>query len=130
MVYASISVYGGNKKVPFSEDDKVSNPVSLYAAAKKSNELLAHAYSKLYNISSTDLRFFTVYGLAGCPDMFNFSVTQKLVVVVPYRSSIMESASAISLILMTSSKALYGWWVAHRRKNRRRRLAIATLFGV
>ena len=107
-MYASISVYGGNKKVPFSEDDKVDNPVSLYATTKKDNELLAHAYSKLYNISSTGLRFFTVYDPAGCPDMFYFSVTQKLVMVVPYRSSIMESASAISLISMTSSKALCG----------------------
>lgn len=78
-VYASSSsVYGGNKKVPFSTDDKVDNPVSLYAATKKSNELLAHAYSKLYNIPSTGLRFFTVYGPAGRPDMFYFSATQKL----------------------------------------------------
>lgn len=80
LVYASSSsVYGGNKKVPFSTDDKVDNPVSLYAATKKSNELLAHAYSKLYNIPSTGLRFFTVYGPAGRPDMFYYSVTQKLV---------------------------------------------------
>ena len=80
LVYASSSsVYGGNKKVPFSTDDKVDNPVSLYAATKKSNELLAHAYAKLYNIPSTGLRFFTVYGPAGRPDMFYFSATQKLV---------------------------------------------------
>ena len=80
LVYASSSsVYGGNKKVPFSTDDKVDNPVSLYAATKKSNELLAHAYSKLYNIPSTGLRFFTVYGPAGRPDMFYFSATKKLV---------------------------------------------------
>ena len=80
LVYASsYSVYGGNKKVPFSTDDKVDNPVSLYAATKKSNELLAHSYSKLYNIPSTGLRFFTVYGPAGRPDMFYFSATQKLV---------------------------------------------------
>ncbi len=80
LVYASSSsVYGGNKKVPFSVEDKVDNPVSLYAATKKSNELLAHAYSKLYNIPSTGLRFFTVYGPAGRPDMFYFSATQKLV---------------------------------------------------
>ena len=80
LVYASSSsVYGGNKKVPFSTDDKVDNPVSLYAATKKSNELLAHAYSKLYNIPSTGLRFFTVYGPAGRPDMFYFSATRKLV---------------------------------------------------
>lgn len=79
LVYASSSsVYGGNKKVPFSTDDKVDNPVSLYAATKKSNELMAHAYSKLYNIPSTGLRFFTVYGPAGRPDMFYFSATQKL----------------------------------------------------
>ena len=79
LVYASSSsVYGGNKKVPFSTDDKVDNPVSLYAATKKSNELLAHSYSKLYNIPSTGLRFFTVYGPAGRPDVFYFSATQKL----------------------------------------------------
>lgn len=80
LIYASSSsVYGGNKKVPFNTDDKVDNPVSLYAATKKSNELLAHSYSKLYNIPSTGLRFFTVYGPAGRPDMFYFSATQKLV---------------------------------------------------
>ena len=79
LVYASSSsVYGGSKKVPFSTDDKVDNPVSLYAATKKSDELLAHAYSKLYNIPSTGLRFFTVYGPAGRPDMFYFSATKKL----------------------------------------------------
>ena len=79
LVYASSSsVYGGNKKVPFSIEDKVDNPVSLYAATKKSNELLAHCYSKLYNMPSTGLRFFTVYGPAGRPDMFYFSATQKL----------------------------------------------------
>ncbi len=80
LVYASSSsVYGGNKKVPFSTDDKVDNPVSLYAATKKSNELLAHSYSKLYNIPSTGLRFFTVYGPAGRPDMFYYTATNKLV---------------------------------------------------
>lgn len=79
LVYASSSsVYGGNKKIPFSTDDKVDNPVSLYAATKKSNELLAHSYSKLYNIPSTGLRFFTVYGPAGRPDMFYFSATNTL----------------------------------------------------
>ncbi len=79
LVYASSSsVYGGNKKVPFSVDDPVDHPVSLYAATKKSNELLAHSYSKLYNIPSTGLRFFTVYGPAGRPDMFYYSATQKL----------------------------------------------------
>ena len=80
LVYASSSsVYGGNRKIPFSTDDPVDHPVSLYAATKKSNELLAHAYSKLYNIPSTGLRFFTVYGPAGRPDMFYFSATNKLV---------------------------------------------------
>ena len=79
LVYASSSsVYGSNKKVPYSTDDKVDNPVSLYAATKKSNELLAHAYSKLYNIPSTGLRFFTIYGPAGRPDMAYFSFTNKL----------------------------------------------------
>ena len=79
LVYASSSsVYGNNKNVPFSTDDKVDNPVSLYAATKKSNELLAHSYSKLYNIPSTGLRFFTVYGPAGRPDMFYYSATKKL----------------------------------------------------
>lgn len=80
LVYASSSsVYGSNKKVPYSTEDKVDNPVSLYAATKKSNELMAHAYSKLYNIPSTGLRFFTVYGPAGRPDMAYFSFTNKLV---------------------------------------------------
>ena len=80
LVYASSSsVYGSNKKVPYSTDDKVDNPVSLYAATKKSNELMAHAYSKLYNIPSTGLRFFTVYGPAGRPDMAYFGFTDKLV---------------------------------------------------
>lgn len=79
LVYASSSsVYGSNKKIPYSTDDKVDNPVSLYAATKKSNELMAHAYSKLYNIPSTGLRFFTVYGPAGRPDMAYFSFTNKL----------------------------------------------------
>lgn len=80
LVYASSSsVYGGNKKVPFSTGDMVDNPISLYAATKKSDELLAHSYSKLYNIPSTGLRFFTVYGPAGRPDMFYYSATEKLV---------------------------------------------------
>ena len=80
LVYASSSsVYGSNKKVPYSTDDKVDNPVSLYAATKKSNELLAHAYSKLYNIPATGLRFFTVYGPAGRPDMAYFGFTNKLI---------------------------------------------------
>ena len=80
LVYASSSsVYGGNKKIPFSTDDKVDNPVSLYAATKKSNELMAHCYSKLYNIPTTGLRFFTVYGPAGRPDMAYFGFTDKLV---------------------------------------------------
>lgn len=80
LVYASSSsVYGSNKKVPYSTEDKVDNPVSLYAATKKSNELMAHAYSKLYNIPSTGLRFFTVYGPAGRPDMAYFGFTNKLI---------------------------------------------------
>lgn len=80
LVYASSSsVYGSNKKIPYSTDDKVDNPVSLYAATKKSNELMAHAYSKLYNIPSTGLRFFTVYGPAGRPDMAYFGFTNKLI---------------------------------------------------
>ena len=80
LVYASSSsVYGNNEKVPYSTDDKVDNPISLYAATKKSNELMAHAYSKLYNIPSTGLRFFTVYGPAGRPDMAYFGFTDKLV---------------------------------------------------
>ena len=80
LIYASSSsVYGGNKKVPFSTEDKTDNPVSLYAATKKSNELLAYSYSKLYNIPATGLRFFTVYGPAGRPDMFYYSATEKLV---------------------------------------------------
>ena len=80
LVYASSSsVYGSNKKVPYSTDDKVDNPVSLYAATKKSNELMAHAYAKLYNIPCTGLRFFTVYGPAGRPDMAYFSFTNKLI---------------------------------------------------
>ena len=79
LVYASSSsVYGGNTKIPFSTDDRVDNPVSLYAATKKSNELMAHCYSKLYNIPSTGLRFFTVYGPAGRPDMAYFKFTNKL----------------------------------------------------
>ena len=79
LVYASSSsVYGGNKKVPFAVEDRVDNPVSLYAATKKSNELFAHCYSKLYNIPSTGLRFFTVYGPAGRPDMAYFGFTNKL----------------------------------------------------
>ncbi|MFQ8582259.1 MAG: NAD-dependent epimerase/dehydratase family protein [Holdemania massiliensis] len=80
LIYASSSsVYGSNKKIPYSTDDKVDNPVSLYAATKKSNELMAHAYSKLYNIPSTGLRFFTVYGPAGRPDMAYFGFTNKLI---------------------------------------------------
>ena len=80
LVYASSSsVYGSNKKIPYSTEDKVDNPVSLYAATKKSNELMAHAYSKLYNIPSTGLRFFTVYGPAGRLDMAYFGFTNKLV---------------------------------------------------
>ena len=100
LVYASSSsVYGSNKKVPYSTDDKVDNPVSLYAATKKSNELLAHSYSKLYNIPSTGLRFFTVYGPAGRPDMAYFGFTNKL-----YRYSTMATASGTSLMWMISLK--------------------------
>ena len=78
LVYASSSsVYGNNEKIPYSTEDKVDNPISLYAATKKSNELMAHAYSKLYNIPSTGLRFFTVYGPAGRPDMAYFGFTNK-----------------------------------------------------
>ena len=83
LVYASSSsVYGSNKKVPYSTDDKVDNPVSLYAATKKSNELMAHAYAKLYDIPSTGLRFFTVYGPAGRPDMAYFGFTNNLLVIL------------------------------------------------
>ncbi|MTW25660.1 UDP-glucuronate 4-epimerase Gla, partial [Streptococcus pneumoniae] len=79
LVYASSSsVYGGNKKIPFATEDKVDNPISLYAATKKTNELQAYAYSKIYNIPSTGLRFFTVYGPAGRPDMAYFGFTDKL----------------------------------------------------
>ena len=97
MYASSSSVYGSNKKVPYSTDDKVDNPVSLYAATKKSNELMAHAYSKLYNIPSTGLRFFTVYGPAGRPDM----ATAKL-----SKSSTTATASGTLLMWMTSWKAL------------------------
>ena len=97
LVYASSSsVYGSNKKVPYSTDDKVDNPVSLYAATKKSNELLAHAYSKLYNIPTTGLRFFTVYGPAGRPDMAYFGFTNKLV--KGEKIQIMATVSGISPI--------------------------------
>ena len=93
LVYASSSsVYGGNKKVPFSTDDMVDNPVSLYAATKKSNELMAHAYSKLYNIPSTGLRFFTVYGPAGRPDMAYFGFTNKL---TPTRLKVIRQSNGL-----------------------------------
>ena len=109
LVYASSSsVYGGNKKVPFSVDDKVDNPVSLYAATKKSNELLAHSYSKLYDIPSTGLRFFTVYGPAGRPDMFYFSATKRLVAGGTIKSSTTATAGATSptwTILWRASRA-------------------------
>lgn len=78
VLFPSLQVYGSNKKIPYSTDDKVDHPVSLYAATKKSNELMAHAYSKLYKIPSTGLRFFTVYGPAGRPDMAYFGFTNKL----------------------------------------------------
>ena len=106
LVYASSSsVYGSNKKVPYSTDDKVDNPVSLYAATKKSNELMAHAYSKLYNIPSTGLRFFTVYGLADRPDMTYFGFTNKLVKGETIKIFNYGNCSAISLTSMTSWKA-------------------------
>ena len=106
LVYASSSsVYGSNKKVPYSTDDKVDNPVSLYAATKKSNELLAHAYSKLYNIPSTGLRFFTVYGPAGRPDMAYFGFTNKLREERPSRFSTTATVSATSPMSMISWKA-------------------------
>lgn len=96
LVYASSSsVYGSNKKVPYSTEDQVDNPVSLYAATKKSNELMAHAYSKLYNIPSTGLRFFTVYGPAGRPDMAYFGFTDKLREGKKFRFSIMEIVKGI-----------------------------------
>ena len=96
LVYASSSsVYGTNKKVPYSTDDKVDNPVSLYAATKKSNELMAHAYSKLYNISSTGLRFFTVYGPCGRPDMAYFGFTNKLLKGETYVDDIVEGVVRI-----------------------------------
>ena len=99
LVYASSSsVYGSNKKIPYSTDDKVDNPVSLYAATKKSNELMAHAYSKLYNIPSTGLRFFTVYGPAGRPDMAYFGFTNKLKIMKQLRYLIMGTVKEISHI--------------------------------
>lgn len=105
LVYASSSsVYGSNKKVPYSTDDKVDNPVSLYAATKKSNELMAHAYSKLYNISSTGLRFFTVYGPAGRPDMAYFGFTNKLREGKTIRFLITVTVNVISRMWMISLK--------------------------
>ena len=101
LVYASSSsVYGGNKKVPFSTDDRVDNPVSLYAATKKSNELFAHCYSKLYNIPTTGLRFFTVCGSAGRPDMAYFGFTNKLLKARPFRSTTTAIAAEISPMWM------------------------------
>lgn len=106
LVYASSSsVYGSNKKVPYSVEDKVDNPVSLYAATKKSNELMAHAYSKLYDIPSTGLRFFTVYGPAGRPDMAYFGFTDKLLRGRPSRFSTTEIVSATSPMWMISWRA-------------------------
>ena len=108
LVYASSSsVYGGNKKVPFSTDDRVDNPVSLYAATKKSNELFAHCYSKLYNIPTTGLRFFTVCGSAGRPDMAYFGFTNKLLKARPFRSTTTAIAAEISPMWTTSWKALF-----------------------
>lgn len=108
LVYASSSsVYGSNKKVPYSTDDKVDNPVSLYAATKKSNELMAHAYSKLYNIPSTGLRFFTVYGPAGRPDMAYFGFTNKLREVRQFRFSTTVIANVTSPMWMTLLRGLF-----------------------
>lgn len=108
LVYASSSsVYGSNKKVPYSTDDKVDNPVSLYAATKKSNELMAHAYSKLYNIPSTGLRFFTVYGPAGRPDMAYFGFTNKLVKGRSSRYSTTVTANVILPMWMISWREYY-----------------------
>jgi nucleoside-diphosphate-sugar epimerase len=109
LVYASSSsVYGGNKKVPFAVEDKVDTPVSLYAATKKSNELLAHAYAKLYDIPSTGLRFFTVYGPAGRPDMFYYAATQKLAGAKPSSCSTMGTAGGTSPTSTTSWRACTG----------------------
>ena len=113
-VYASSSsVYGSNKKIPYATEDKVDNPVSLYAATKKSNELLAHAYSKLYNIPSTGLRFFTVYGPAGRPDMAYFDFTKKLC--AKEKSLIMAIASVILHMWMTLSRGSY--WFCRALQN-------------
>ncbi len=118
LVYASSSsVYGSNKKVPYSTEDKVDNPVSLYAATKKSNELMAHAYSKLYNIPSTGLRFFTVYGPCGRPDMAYFGFTDKLLKGEKSRFSIMATASAISRMLTILWKVLSVLCSMHRRSG-------------
>ena len=115
LVYASSSsVYGSNKKVPYSTDDKVDNPVSLYAATKKSNELLAHTYSKLYNIPSTGLRFFTVYGPAGRPDMAYFGFTDKLVKGEKIRIFNYGTASGISPISTILSRESFGLCNMHR----------------
>ena len=106
LVYASSSsVYGGNKKVPFSTDDRVDNPVSLYAATKKSNELMAHCYSKLYDIPSTGLRFFTVYGPAGRPDMATSALPTNCWRARPSRSTTTATAAATLPTWMISSKA-------------------------
>lgn len=118
LVYASSSsVYGSNKKVPYSTDDKVDNPVSLYAATKKSNELMAHAYSKLYNIPSTGLRFFTVYGPAGRPDMATSVSPTNSVKARLFGSLITVTANEISPTLMTLWKALFGSCDMHLRNR-------------
>ena len=106
LVYASSSsVYGTNKKIPYSTDDKVDNPVSLYAATKKSNELMAHAYSKLFNIPSTGLRFFTVYGPAGRPDMAYFGLLINLGTMKLFRFSITGTVNVILPMWMISWRA-------------------------
>lgn len=118
LVYASSSsVYGSNKKVPYSTDDKVDNPVSLYAATKKSNELMAHAYSKLYNIPSTGLRFFTVYGPAGVPTWHTSVSPTNSVKARLFGSLITVTANEISPTLMTLWKALFGSCDMHLRNR-------------
>ena len=118
LVYASSSsVYGGNTKVPFSTEDKVDHPVSLYAATKKSDELLAHCYAKLYNIPSTGLRFFTVYGPAGRPDMAYFGFTDKLRVGKTTRFSTTATAKGTSPTSMTLWKASSASCRGHRKRK-------------
>lgn len=128
LVYASSSsVYGSNKKVPYSMDDKVDNPVSLYAATKKSNELLAHAYSKLYNIPSTGLRFFTVYGLAGRPDMAYFGFTNSCVRAKQFRYSTTATVRGTLHTLMILLRALSVLCRKHRIRRMERTVCLCRL---